>query len=188
MRVYLAAPLFSQHERRWNRELAGLLAQHINEKISKSIDKSIKERTGDVEIVLPQDFRDRGRYNDRRRLQVLFDKCTEAVRACDVIVAVLDGPDVDSGVAFEMGYAHALGVPVVGLRTDFRQLQERGVNLMCSRPCTEYVCRMSFDEDIEHLVKELARKVLAAYARDRGNEHHGDTEARRTRRRKERTL
>ena len=160
MRVYLAAPLFSQHERRWNRELAELLVEKMNESIKKPAD--------DVEVILPQDFRDRGRYNDRRRLQVLFEKCTEALRAADVVIAILDGPDVDSGVAFEMGYAHALGLPVVGVRTDFRQLQERGVNLMCSRPCSEYVCRMSFDEDVRHLADELARKVLAAYARDHG--------------------
>jgi nucleoside 2-deoxyribosyltransferase len=151
MRVYLAAPLFSQNERRWNRELAELLRERI---------VAAEE---DSEIILPQDFRDRGKYNDRKRLQVLFEKCVEAVRGADVVVAVLDGPDVDSGVAFEMGYAHALGVPVVGLRTDFRQLQERGVNLMCSRPCTEYVCRMSFDEDLGHVADELARKVIAAH-------------------------
>ena len=155
MRVYLAAPLFAQHERKWNRELAELLAERLK--------LHGKLNADDVEVVLPQDFRDRGRYNDRKRLQVLFEKCTEAVRSADVIVACLDGPDVDSGVAFEMGYAHALGKPVVGVRTDFRQLQERGVNLMCSRPCTEYVCRMSFDEDPRHVADELARKVLAAY-------------------------
>ncbi len=154
--MYLAAPLFSQHERRWNRELAGLLRERI-----------VAHEDGS-EVILPQDFRDRGKYNDRKRLQVLFEKCVEAVRAADVVVAVLDGPDVDSGVAFEMGYAYALGVPVVGLRTDFRQLQERGVNLMCSRPCTEYVCRMSFDEDLRHVVDELARKVVAAYGTKQG--------------------
>lgn len=157
MRVYFAAPLFAQHERKWNRELAGLLEERL--KLHRKLNAD------DVEVVLPQDFRDRGRYNDRKRLQVLFEKCIEAVRSADVVVACLDGPDVDSGVAFEMGYAHALGKPVVGVRTDFRQLQERGVNLMCSRPCVEYVCRMSFDEDPRHVADELARKVQTAYAK-----------------------
>lgn len=36
----------------------------------------------------------------------------------DVVLAVLDGPDVDSGTAAEIGFASAAGVPVVGLRTD----------------------------------------------------------------------
>ncbi len=158
MRIYLAAPLFSQHERRWNRELAGLLRERLA--VIPGEDDIPDEH--ELEIVLPQDFRDRGKYNDRKRLQVLFEKCISALRSADIVVACLDGPDVDSGVAFEMGYAHALGIPVVGLRTDFRQLQERGVNLMCSRPCAEYVCRMSFDEDIRHVADELARKVTAA--------------------------
>jgi nucleoside 2-deoxyribosyltransferase len=36
------------------------------------------------------------------------------------VLAVLDGPDVDSGTAAEIGWAAACGLPVIGLRTDFR--------------------------------------------------------------------
>ena len=36
------------------------------------------------------------------------------------IVAVLDGPDVDSGTAAEIGYAFARGKLIVGYRGDFR--------------------------------------------------------------------
>jgi nucleoside 2-deoxyribosyltransferase len=36
------------------------------------------------------------------------------------VLAVLDGVDVDSGTAAEIGYAMARGRPVVGLRTDLR--------------------------------------------------------------------
>jgi len=43
-----------------------------------------------------------------------------AIRECDLVVAWLDGTDVDSGTAAEMGYATALGKFVVGCRTDFR--------------------------------------------------------------------
>ena len=145
MVVYLAAPLFSQVERRWNRELARLLA----------------ERVAGLEVILPQDFRIGGRYNDRSRLGELFQKCISALKSADVVVAVLDGADTDSGVAFEMGFAYASGIPVVGVRTDFRQSQERGVNIMCYRPCAAYVCQMSFNESIEDLAEEVARKVLA---------------------------
>lgn len=38
----------------------------------------------------------------------------------DAVLAVLDGPDVDSGTAAEIGWAAARATPVVGLRTDFR--------------------------------------------------------------------
>ena len=36
------------------------------------------------------------------------------------VLAVLDGPDVDSGTAAEIGWAAAHKLPVVGLRSDFR--------------------------------------------------------------------
>ena len=44
----------------------------------------------------------------------------DAIRRADAVLALLDGTDVDSGVAAEIGYAAALGTPVVGLRLDFR--------------------------------------------------------------------
>jgi nucleoside 2-deoxyribosyltransferase len=42
------------------------------------------------------------------------------VRDADVVFALLDGADVDSGTAAEIGYAAAVGTPVVGYRTDWR--------------------------------------------------------------------
>jgi nucleoside 2-deoxyribosyltransferase len=44
----------------------------------------------------------------------------EMIRRCAAVLAVLDGSDVDSGTAAEIGYAAALARPVVGLRTDTR--------------------------------------------------------------------
>jgi nucleoside 2-deoxyribosyltransferase len=42
------------------------------------------------------------------------------IASCDAVFAVLDGTDVDSGTAAEIGYACALGRPVVGWRGDLR--------------------------------------------------------------------
>ena len=45
---------------------------------------------------------------------------------------MLDGVDVDSGTAGEMGFAYGLGKPVHGLRTDFRVTGDNeaaGINL-----------------------------------------------------------
>jgi nucleoside 2-deoxyribosyltransferase len=39
---------------------------------------------------------------------------------CDVVFAILDGTDVDSGTAAEIGYAFAKGKPILGYRGDFR--------------------------------------------------------------------
>ena len=35
-------------------------------------------------------------------------------------MALLDVAQVDDGTAWEIGYAYARGIPVIGLRTDFR--------------------------------------------------------------------
>lgn len=45
---------------------------------------------------------------------------TRAIQQSDGIVAVLDGVDVDSGVASEIGYGAGLGKRVLGYRGDFR--------------------------------------------------------------------
>jgi nucleoside 2-deoxyribosyltransferase len=39
----------------------------------------------------------------------------------EAILASLDGPDVDSGTAVEIGYGFAQGLLIVGLRTDIRR-------------------------------------------------------------------
>ena len=44
----------------------------------------------------------------------------EAIRNANGVIAILDGVDVDSGTASEVGYAFALGKRIYGLRTDFR--------------------------------------------------------------------
>jgi nucleoside 2-deoxyribosyltransferase len=44
----------------------------------------------------------------------------ESIDQAEGVVAILDGVDVDSGTAAEIGYAYALGKQVYGLRTDFR--------------------------------------------------------------------
>jgi nucleoside 2-deoxyribosyltransferase len=42
------------------------------------------------------------------------------IDAADMVLAVLDGTDVDSGTAAEIGYAFAKGRPILGYRGDFR--------------------------------------------------------------------
>jgi nucleoside 2-deoxyribosyltransferase len=42
------------------------------------------------------------------------------IREADAVLALLDGVDVDSGSAAEIGYAAAVGTAVVGYRTDWR--------------------------------------------------------------------
>jgi nucleoside 2-deoxyribosyltransferase len=154
MEIYLAAPLFSQAERVYNRRLKELLERLVPS----------------CRVTIPQDFRiGRGSsFNDRRHLAALYRQCMEALTRCDLVLARLDGADADSGVAFEVGVARGIGKPVIGLRTDYRQLQDRGLNMMLAQGCTDIVCRFSFDERLEPLAEALVgriEKALAARAR-----------------------
>ena len=112
--VYLAAPLFSDAERDFNSKLRDEL-----------------EGAG-MCVFLPQEHSND--TNTQARQEAIFSKNLAAIEISDILVAVLDGVDVDSGTAWEIGYAYAKGKPVFGLRTDFRTLGIEGtVNLMIER-------------------------------------------------------
>jgi nucleoside 2-deoxyribosyltransferase len=48
------------------------------------------------------------------------EKNVDLIHEADMVFAVLDGTDVDSGTAAEIGYAFAKGLPILGYRGDFR--------------------------------------------------------------------
>ena len=60
----------------------------------------------------------RARLADINRL--VGQRNAELIRSAAGVLAILDGDDVDSGTAAEIGYAAALSRPVVGLRSDLR--------------------------------------------------------------------
>jgi nucleoside 2-deoxyribosyltransferase len=43
-----------------------------------------------------------------------------AIKACDILIAVLDGTDIDSGTASEIGFAAGIGKLIEGYRGDMR--------------------------------------------------------------------
>ncbi|MCX5895687.1 MAG: nucleoside 2-deoxyribosyltransferase [Proteobacteria bacterium] len=49
-----------------------------------------------------------------------INSLTRAIEKANGVVAVLDGVDVDSGTASEIGCACARGKPILGFRSDFR--------------------------------------------------------------------
>jgi len=149
VKVYLSAPLFTQMERQWNRMLAAAL----------------QDRIEGAEVILPQDFKFGSSFNRPEDFPKLFRACLDSLEEADLVVAVLDGSDVDSGTAFEVGYAYARKIPIIGIRTDYRKSQDRGLNLMMAQCCTELVRTMSFNEDLSQLVKDLTGKIIAALRR-----------------------
>jgi nucleoside 2-deoxyribosyltransferase len=78
----------------------------------------------------------------------------DLIRQAAAVLALLDGVDVDSGTAAEIGYAAALRTPVVGLRTDQRVTGDNAattVNLQVEFFLTA-VCT-----DLESSIAELRR-------------------------------
>jgi nucleoside 2-deoxyribosyltransferase len=146
MNIYLSGPLFTQAERRWNRDLA----------------REIEARIAGARVILPQDFKVGSSYNNPRDFPHIFRACLDALAEADAVVAVLDGPDVDSGAALEMGVAYGKGIPIIGVRTDFRESQDRGVNVVIAGACAALLREMSFGENVEQLAKDLAGKIVAA--------------------------
>lgn len=51
----------------------------------------------------------------------------EAIRGSQLVIAQLDGQEVDAGTASEVGYAAALGLPCVAVRSDLRRSGEPGM-------------------------------------------------------------
>lgn len=115
MRVYMAGPLFSEAETQFNVKLAAAL------------------RAAGHEVFAPQEIDQNLSTGYPARI---FKADVEAQDWAEIYVAVLDGPDVDSGTAWEMGYARGKGKLIFGLRTDFRIFgPEEKINLMCQESC-----------------------------------------------------
>jgi nucleoside 2-deoxyribosyltransferase/predicted secreted protein len=111
--VYLAAPLFSESERSYNLSVAGQLRKNF------------------FDVYLPQEAGDDSDTRNKKEQIKIFSENLKALENADIIVAIIDGADADSGTAWEMGYAFAQRKRVIALRTDFRRtgMHER-VNLV----------------------------------------------------------
>jgi nucleoside 2-deoxyribosyltransferase len=115
--IYLASPLgFAESTRAFMTQLTARLREHVD--LHNPWDESAATEPF-PEIMALDSFAERGRRlgEVNRELGRLN---TEAIDASDGLFAILDGVDVDSGTAAEIGYAFARGKYVCGLRTDFR--------------------------------------------------------------------
>ena len=141
--LYLAAPLFSVAERRFNRDLADALIARLD----------------GIDIILPQNNKPDEDAEPIDMMQWHYDQCIAGLARADIVLAILDGPDADSGVCFETGWAKARGKPVIGIRTDFRDQQEFGVNLMLSRGVDALIHRTDLDESIDALADRIGECI-----------------------------
>jgi nucleoside 2-deoxyribosyltransferase len=103
--VYLAGPLFSDQDRQ-------MLLTIESAFITAGMRCFLPHReVGDLSAL-------KAKIGEQPARRYVFDSDVQGVKDCTVLCALLDGTDVDSGTAAEMGYAHAIGKPVFGLCTD----------------------------------------------------------------------
>lgn len=133
--IYLAGALFSEAERDFNKKLQRMM-----------LDLGF-------DVFLPQeDAEDNKDQRIDRNQSSIFNNCFSGLQKSDMVVTVLDGVDVDSGTAWELGYAYAQGKKIVGIRTDFRiQTPDERVNLMIQETLNEFV------DSVEELEKVLVK-------------------------------
>ena len=104
MHIYQAGPLFTAAEVRWHEDFKRRL----------TAEGHLVWWPGD--FFTQQEIEDWGADAPKK----IMERDSETIEGCHVVVALLDGAQVDDGTAWEIGYAYAKGVPVIGIRTDFR--------------------------------------------------------------------
>lgn len=115
--IYLASPLgFAASTRPFMDDLVHALREHVTV-VNPWDDQRFAGEFAQLEHV--DSVKDRcARLNEINR--ELGRANAASIDRVDGVFAVLDGVDVDSGTAAEIGYAFARGKVVNGLRTDFR--------------------------------------------------------------------
>ena len=105
MKAYLANGLFSLGDRLVNEQLA----------------VAIRDAISSIELYVPQEndaINDKTAYADSL---AIAQADLEMLQKSDVLVAVLDGVEIDSGVAAEIGAFAMLNRQIIGVFTDVRQ-------------------------------------------------------------------
>ena len=105
MKAYLANGLFSIGDR------------YVNERIAAELRKAI----GGIELYVPQEndaINDKSAYADSLAIAAAD---LAHLEESDVLIAVLDGVEVDSGVAAEIGVFSTFNRPIIALFSDVRQ-------------------------------------------------------------------
>ena len=106
-------------------------------------------------VFLPQDEVPEG-----AAAQEIFEIDRLGLEGAEVVVAVLDGADADSGTSWECGYAAGRGMPVVAVRTDIRGSgDDEGWNAMLRRSAAVAIELPATDEDLEPLVDAIEKAL-----------------------------
>jgi nucleoside 2-deoxyribosyltransferase len=142
LKAYLAGALFTMAERRFNEDFAEELAM-----------------LGGTRVHLPQSIK----LKDDDQI---FRSNLHAIDVSDYVIAMIEGPDTDSGTAFEIGYAFRKGIPVIAVRTDFRKsgdsLDRQG-NIMITCAAVAMVHTPEPFFSVKMLAKEVYEAMIEHY-------------------------
>jgi nucleoside 2-deoxyribosyltransferase len=117
-RIYMASPLgFSQAGRHFYEAVLLPVVRRLGFEILDPWTLTDRDRLAAVQA-LPYGTARREAWRSLNREMGATNRA--AIDAAHAVVAVLDGVDVDSGTAAEIGYAFARGKLIVGYRGDFR--------------------------------------------------------------------
>jgi nucleoside 2-deoxyribosyltransferase len=118
MRIYIAGPLgFSEAGRHFYYKSLIPSIRRLGIQVLDPWKLTSKRKIARV-IAMPYGSRKKRAWRLLNK-EIGANNCA-AIDRCDALVAVLDGTDVDSGTAAEVGYAFAKAKPIIGYRGDFR--------------------------------------------------------------------
>lgn len=116
--VYLAGPLgFSEVGRLFHNDILIPMLEELGFDVRDPWVLTSQEFINSA-LQLPYGQAKKERWQEVNR--VIGKNNADAIEESDIIVGVLDGVDVDSGTAGEIGYGSALGKFIIGYRGDFR--------------------------------------------------------------------
>jgi nucleoside 2-deoxyribosyltransferase len=155
-KLYVAGPLgFSEAGRSY---YSGTLVPHLKTIGYEILDPWKLTDANKIQKINAMPFGEKRRAAWERLNPEIGENNRSAIDQCDGIFAILDGTDVDSGTASEIGYGFAKGKPIVGYRGDFRLSADNDgstVNLQ-----VEYFIKKSGGQIIRQLAD--AKKALKA--------------------------
>lgn len=78
-----------------------------------------------------------------------FERDRDEIDKCDLLIALLDWQGISSGTAWEIGYAYAKKIPVVGLVEDMKTINQK------ERTCVMCMNSIKLVDSLERLKEEI---------------------------------
>ncbi len=153
MKIYLAGPLGFSEAGRFYQD--AILIPELGRADHEVLNpwKLTDQRKIDAIVAMPYGPARRDAW---RNLNVEIGRNNQlAIDSSDIVFAILDGVDVDSGTASEIGYACAKGKPILGYRGDLRLSADNEGSMVNLQ--VEYFIRQSGGDIVTSLADALAK-------------------------------